>query len=432
MHLAAKRVFCLASLFLAGCAHLTPNTPSSPVTADWSRLDPWANALTADEWRAALDDRFAPNGAAKGYVEITPDGHALGFWPGADKPPPLASLFYLPTRSSDASRPTTPPGARYWRTRDEMGPATPDKPLAGLRIALDPGHLGGKWGPMEGRSFSFNGDSPVQEGDLALHTAQLLAPRLEALGAQVSFVRDRPGPVTVERPETLRPQAEAQWLAAASAKGGPIPPPGDPAREAAITRLSETMFYGTSEITARAHRVNDVLKPDLVLCMHLDAVDWPDPKHPALVNVPEHYHLMVNGSYLPSEIARPDEREEMLERIASGADVEELSVALALAEGSVPVFGQKASGYSLPIGVALGGNGYVWGRNLMATRVYRCPVVFLEPYVANSVEGYARIQAGEYPGTRDFNGVPRKNIFEEYSDAVVAGLVNYYAKRDSK
>jgi hypothetical protein len=431
MRFGPKTLLALLVAFLGGCVHPGPANYSAP-TADWSRLQPWAGMLTAEQWRTALDSRFAPNGAAKGWVEVAPDGHALQIWLGFGQPNQAlspATFFYYPILSPDSPRPAPPPGARYWHTRAEMGPATPDKPLAGLRIALDPGHLGGEWGPMEGRSFSFNGDPPVQEGDLALHTAQLLAPRLEALGAQVTFVRDQPGPVTTDRPATLRPQAEAQWLATASASGKPIPPPGDPAREAAIQRLSETMFYGVSEITARGRRVNDVLKPDLVLCMHLDAVDWPDPQHPALVDMPEHFHLMVNGSYLPSEIARPDEREALVERIASGADVEELAVAQALAEGAVPIFGQKASGYSLPIGVALGGNGYVWGRNLMATRVYHCPVVFLEPYVANSLEGYARIQAGEYSGTRDWDGIPRKNIFVEYGDAVLAGLVNYYGKR---
>jgi len=428
----AAILFSLLGLLAGACAHSHPPSYSAPV-ADWTRLQPWSNSLTVDEWHAALESRFAPNGVAKGYLEFTPDNR-LAIWEQSGPPPETPTFTtldytYIPTLPSGTLHPAPSAVARYWRTRAEMSPATPDQPLAGLHIALDPGHLGGEWGPMEGRSFSFNGDPPVQEGDLALHTAQLLAPRLEALGATVTFVRDRPGPVTTDRPETLRPQAEAQWLATATAKGGPIPPPGDPAREAAIKRLSETMFYGVSEITARARRVNDLLKPDLVLCMHLDAVDWPDPQHHALVDMPEHFHLMVNGAYSSTEIARPDEREALVERIASGCDQEELAVARAMAEGTVPIFGQKASGYSLPTGVALGGNGYVWGRNLMATRVYHCPVVFLEPYVANSVEGYARIQAGEYPGTRDFNGIPRKNIFVEYGDAVVAGLVDYYGKR---
>jgi N-acetylmuramoyl-L-alanine amidase len=389
----ARRGMWLAGLLLAGCA-----TPAQPITG-WARLNPYQGALSADEWRAALNGRFAPNGAGQGLVEVTPDGAALAVRMDAEKTP---AFFYLQTRSPAAPRPTPPPGARYWRLLGELGPATPERPLAGLRVALDPGHLGGAWGKMEGRSFSFNGDPPVQEGDLALRVAQLLQPRLEALGAQVSFVRDRPGPLTGEKIEEVHP---ANWAA----------------MEAFLNR----------EIHARAVRVNEVLQPDLVLCLHLDAVDWPDPQNPALVDRPQHFHIMVNGSYEPAEVANEEQRLAMVERIASGAGEEELAVARAMAEGAAPIFGQPASGYSSPVGIALGGNGYVWGRNVLADRLYRCPVIFLEPYVANSVEGYARIQAGEYEGTRDFNGVARKNIFVEYGDAVVAGLVKYYGERPS-
>jgi len=390
---AARRWFWLAGLLLAGCA-----SPPAIQPTGWARLDPYQGRLSAAEWRAALDGRFAPNGAGKGFLEITPDGLRILKQHGPDGL--VAGYYTLPARPPNTPRPAPPPGARYWRPLSELGPATAEHPLAGLRIALDPGHLGGVWGKMEARSFSFNGEPPVQEGDLALRVAQLLRPRLEALGAQVSFVRDRPGPVTGEKFEDVHP---ANW--------------------------AEVEAFLNREIHARAQRVNEVLQPDLVLCLHLDAVAWPDPNHPALISQSQHFHLMVNGSYLATEVANEEQRQEMIERIASGAGDEELAVARAMADGAVPVFGQPASGYSLPTGIALGGNGYVWGRNVLADRLYRCPVVFMEPYVANSVEGYARIQAGEYPGTRAFHGVARKNIFEEYGDAVVAGVVKYYGQR---
>ena len=40
----------------------------------------------------------------------------------------------------------------------------------------------------------------------------------------------------------------------------------------------------------------------------------------------------------------------------------------------------------------------------------------------NSTEGFARIEAGDYDGTREFNGVQRKSIFREYAQAVADGL----------
>ena len=73
----------------------------------------------------------------------------------------------------------------------------------------------------------------------------------------------------------------------------------------------------------------------------------------------------------------------------------------------------------------VGSSGYVWARNLLANRLYECPVVYIEPYVMNSQEVFARIQAGEYEGLRNFAGVMRPNIFEEYVQGVVDGLTAY-------
>jgi hypothetical protein len=46
----------------------------------------------------------------------------------------------------------------------------------------------------------------------------------------------------------------------------------------------------------------------------------------------------------------------------------------------------------------------------------------------NSKDVFARIQAGDYEGTRNINGVECKSIFREYADSVADGLVEYYSK----
>jgi hypothetical protein len=46
----------------------------------------------------------------------------------------------------------------------------------------------------------------------------------------------------------------------------------------------------------------------------------------------------------------------------------------------------------------------------------------------NSKDVFARIQAGDYDGMRNVNGVERKSIFREYADSVIEGLVDYYSK----
>ncbi len=77
----------------------------------------------------------------------------------------------------------------------------------------------------------------------------------------------------------------------------------------------------------------------------------------------------------------------------------------------------------------IGTSGYVYARNLMATRLYACPVVYLEPYVMNSREVFARVQAGDYEGARKIEGKERPSIFREYADGVVDGLLDYYKAR---
>jgi hypothetical protein len=57
--------------------------------------------------------------------------------------------------------------------------------------------------------------------------------------------------------------------------------------------------------------------------------------------------------------------------------------------------------------------------------LYECPVVYIESFVMNNEEVFARIQAGEYEGLRNFGGVMRKNIYTEYADGIVNGLVAY-------
>jgi hypothetical protein len=46
----------------------------------------------------------------------------------------------------------------------------------------------------------------------------------------------------------------------------------------------------------------------------------------------------------------------------------------------------------------------------------------------NSNDTFARIQAGDYEGTRNVNGTERKSIFREYADSVADGLIDYYSK----
>ncbi len=165
------------------------------------------------------------------------------------------------------------------------------------------------------------------------------------------------------------------------------------------------MLFTRADIRARGVKVNDTLRPDLVLCLHFNAEAWGDPAKPALVDH-NHLHVLVNGCYEPDEIAKDDVRFEMLRKLLDRSGAEELAAAQPIAAALAAATGLPPYQYTGPNAVRVDGSPYIWARNLLANRIYTCPVVYIEPYVMNSPEVFARVQAGDYDGTREFGGVP--------------------------
>ncbi len=306
--------------------------------------------------------------------------------------------------------------------------ATGKGPLTGFHIALDPGHLGGNWAKMEERWFQIKKEPPIQEGDMTLQVARLLAPRLESLGAKVSFVRATSEPLTPYRPSDFREIAlQVLHRAGVAEPREDFDGPADPEKEKSIRWQEELLFYRNSEIRRRASFVNYRLQPDLVLCLHFNAEPWGDPASPSLV-AKNHLHLLVNGSYLPEEIELDDERCEMLHKLLSRAFPEELDLAETIALAMAKKTGLPPYHYTTGNVTPVGTSGYVYARNLMATRLYRCPTAYLEPYVMNSREVFTRVEAGDYEGEKEVAGKKQPSIFREYVDGVVAGVVTYFEK----
>ena len=248
-------LFCLAVLVHPAFAKTTPlgNRP------DWSELDKFQETISRERFIDLLARVYAPGDAAVGVIAVTPTIAKIQTAPG--KPPFLLRF---------AKSSLTP--ARYWRPRSAI-PKDSGKPLAGVKIAIDPGHIGGKWAKMEERWFQIGNSKPVVEGDMTLRVAKLLKPRLEALGAQVTLTRSGSEPITSRRPDALRKLA----LESLREKG-------DKATSFAITKESERLFYRTAEIRRRAVLVNDSIKPDLVLALHFNAEAWGNPAKPSLIN----------------------------------------------------------------------------------------------------------------------------------------------------
>lgn len=384
-----------------------PSTPAPRLSdlapaPDWSVLDAWQEKVTRSEFIEMMDSVFTVSSAWRDWFIV---GEDLVEVKTSESEAPYA-LRFAPSVNTTA-------GPRYWRPATELPPAPTKRPLEGLKIAIDPGHIGGRWAKIEERWFQVAEGDPVREGSMTLQVAKILKPKLEFLGAQVSLVRTENEPVTSYRPETLMSEA---------LKSETDTP----------QKLAERLFYRTAEIRARGDKVNNEIKPDLVLCLHFNAEGWGNPLLPRLVTN-NHFHLILNGAYMDEEVTLEDQRFEIIRKIVERIHPEEA----ALAESVASAFVEKSK---LPPylyepnsrrAVNIDNNPYLWARNLLANRLYRCPVVFLEPYVMNSEEVHARIQLGDYNGLKEVEGIPHPSIFKEYAESVTKGLADYYRSQRS-
>ncbi len=368
---------------------------------NWADLEIYQNTITREEFEHLLTHFFTTGEAWRSLIQIGETEARI-----ITSEPPPSDVFTLRFATATAKSPTP----RHWRSAREMPPTLRNLPLAGLHIAIDPGHIGGEWAKMEERWFIVGDGTPVQEGDMTLKVAHLLKPRLEALGATISLVRTNNEPVTALRPESL--------IASTAAATSTSP-----------RKLAERLFYRTAEIHARAKLVNEIIKPDLVLCLHFNAEAWGDPNNPTLIPR-THLHLLVNGGYSDDEVILADQRFALIEKILQRTQQEEILVGSTIAHTFSEISGLPPYQYAPESKNvrAIPGQPFLWARNLLANRLYHCPVIFMEPYVMNSTLDYARIQAGDYSGLQEFEGKMRPNIFVEYADALTEGLKNHYLK----
>lgn len=384
---------------------------------EWKKLEVLADTMTRAEVENALRDIYTDSSALPLPWHV--EQEALVIQTG-DPARPELRIKLAPTSKAPAA------STRTWRRVSELPPLKDRPPLSDLHIALDPGHIGGNYAQMEERYLSFQPNESIQEGILTLITAQALAERLRSLGAYVTLVRDKLEPVTKDRPTDLREAA----LNVLKDAGFPQPKEGYDGLQGdekivTVQWQSEKLFYRVSEIHARAKKVNNEVKPDLVLCLHYNAEAWGASTAPQYSPL-NHYHVLVNGCYAPVEVEQADVRFEMFGRLLTRIHEEELPLAAAVSRGLGSATGLPAYVYTTPNARHVTPDSGVYARNLLANRLYNCPVVYLEPYVMNHEETYRRLLAGHYIGRTLIAGRLQTSAIEDYVRGVVQGLVDYY------
>ncbi len=381
---------------------------------DWSELDRYQETISREDFLRRLETVFAPRETWHSTIEVNEKSARIR----QTLTPPVDYLLRFGDR---------PLPERSWRLPSEITRRASDPPLRGVRIAIDPGHLGGDWARMEERWFQIGEAPPVTEGDMTLRVARKLAAKLQEQGAEVTLVRSSANPVTPLRPADLETVARTDLgdrgvTAITRGYAGPT----DPKRFSSIQWQSEVLFYRAAEIRARGALVNQTIRPDLTVCLHFNAEAWGDPAAPSLTEQ-NHLHFLINGSYSAAELEFDDIRFDMLKQLLRRTALPSLMASEAVARAMSQATGLPPYHYAGANAFPVGATGYVWARNLLANRLYQCPVIYAEPYVMNSRVVFERVRAGDYPGRKMVGGESRSSIFEEYAEGMYRGILRYFA-----
>jgi hypothetical protein len=441
MPLSHRRLFSFGAAFalILTCPLAVAGQPSplthagalSPLAPkpDWSTLNAYQRTISRDEFTRLIDHVYSFDGAFWSYTDIN-DQHVIIYSDRAKRNP----LFTL---NFAANEKTAAPLPYHYQTHATS--ADPTRPLKGITIALDPGHIGGDWAKLEARWFQLGDDPPVMEAKLALTTCKLLAERLQADGATIIWAKKGLEPVTDLRPSDLHREAIAALSLSQPRLNESTPSFLFGLKQPRLSRsatLSGTqsridneaalLFYRVAEIRARGDVVNKQ-HPDLTICVHYNADDWGDPDHPDLVGN-SRLIIFVNGCYEPGELAYDDYKYDMLRKLLDRTAVQE--------ERGCALVGQSMlDTFKYPPDIA--GNmsarrvtdvPSVYARDLLANRIYHGPVIYCEGPYMNARDAYYRIIAGDYLGMRTIQGQSVPSIYRDYASSVEKGILKYFGK----
>lgn len=392
----------------------------------WKKLDPYQRTITREVFEDKLNLLFDPQGGLRPYIRIEQDKVLIYDTDLHDSQThPIYTLHFAPHPDEVGEIP------RSYRTAAEFRAMPKQKPLEGLRVAIDPGHIGGEWGPIEMRSVIFAGIGTVQEGNFNIITAKIIRSKLEALGATVFLTREGMEPVSQLRPENFYDEARRliyERSPELKARLSALPPEQQNKELGQrLINVANYVFARTAEKIARAEKLQKEFKADVTLVLYINAT----PASGRGELTPDNRNtFFVHGCYMPGELKHASQRLALFEKLLSRTGATEFHVATHIAQafkritGLPPVlYGDTKTTRQLDPG-----NPYVIARNLAANREYPGPVVVPEPYFMNNRLVALRLLAGDYEGEREIDGTTVRSIYREYAEGVVEGLLQAYGQ----
>lgn len=291
--------------------------------------------------------------------------------------------------------------------------------LKGARIAIDPGHFGGRWAKLEQRFIYMQTQNPPKtysfdEGTLTYLTALYLKALLEAEGAIVFLTRSSLDQGSLN-------ENFFQWLET------------HPEHWHGKESLSQLFrgYYNRLDMAHRAELINE-FNPDITLILHYNASSGVENKPSNAYTTPSNYNLVfIPGSFKKSDLDLVEDRYHFLRLLVSDHLDESLLLSKHIAKAftqelKVPLIPDANNGYEP--NVCIKQTEGIYSRNLFLTRSIKSPLCYGETLIQNNPEEMDRLSSLE----TEVAGIACSKRVLEVAQAYYKGIKNYFKRSPLK
>ncbi len=319
-------------------------------------------------------------------------------------------------------------------------------PLQGLRIAIDPGHMGGvKWDRLTGKYVTDSNARKVSEGVIALQTSMLLKKDFELLGAQVMLTHSGFRPTTDVIYETfdIRPYALAEfrdsihapWFVKLIAKN----PVGSALYQSFQNdknfkllfseKSRRDYFIKRADLHARSNLINQ-FDPHITLIIHYDTVSSGSSRTGLNRQAPNATKVFVHGNYEAAEVGSSTQRA-LFARGLLNQQMWESSLRLGtrVVQSLSTELGTQVQRQSSGLQVAPG----IFARNLVVPRMLNGgAVIYLECLFYNRPAEFEALLITPNPMLIDGKNSPYSNRVAQVAKGIRQGVLNYVAQNNAE
>jgi len=324
------------------------------------------------------------------------------------------------------------------RAKEASLKSTSSLPLQGVKIALDPGHMGSDtWDELAEKYVKTPQGERVNEGRISLQTALLLEEELKALGAEVLLTRRTLGPVTDVKYEDIdldefsktkiEPLQYEDWFTdlVNAYEPGPYLFRVFKGRPELQKLKSESMrywyFFYELDLNARVELIQK-FQPDLTIMIHFDMMK-PGHLSPVRHHATKAY---VPGNFYPKEFATLENRLDFTRHLLANRMWED-SVNL-----TRNLLHEISTQLQIPLQTQHGPNGLalepgIFARNLLLTRkLNQSPLSFLECFFYDDPTEFQALQNRTIPLKIDGRDEPASPRLKALSLAIRDGILGYF------